>query len=179
MKKKSLLIISALLLVSLFNSCEKEYEAPVSNVVDMSGRWWIQLWLDTDGDGVLNHDNDYLYLDYADTGFDFTTSNDAANSKDSLWLVDNAIWPFQSKIAVNTETKEFVKGDYISIIPSQDPSVVELVTSIEGKIIPKGATSLIGKKVDSIFFKVEFADSPGDVFYYSGIKYTGQPDEDY
>lgn len=175
MRNNIIIILVIVLLSMTFSACNKEeYKAPVSNVVEMSGRWWIQLWYDADGDGILNQDEDALLADYPDMGYDFTTSNDALNSKDSVWIVDPNGWPFQSKVAVDIASKTFKAGTFNNIDADG-----ESVTVGEGKVLKLGGLSLSGKKVDSIYLKLEFSDDPGETYFYSGIKYTGHSEDDF
>jgi hypothetical protein len=55
----------------------------------------------------------------------------------------------------------------------------ESVTVREGKILPGAATTLSGLPADSIFLALEFSDDPGNVYFYTGIKYTGQLEDNY
>lgn len=158
-------------------SCKKdEYKAPVSNTVSMSGRWWIQFWIDDDGNGAFDPAVDLLYYDYADIGgVGVSTSNDAANSPDSLWVNDiEGIWPFKFKSGVNTSTNLFSPATYNNLAIDG-----ESVTVHEAKILPGAGTTLSGSKVDSIYFDLEFSDDPGYHYFFSGIKYTGHVEDEY
>ena len=79
--------IYLILLVFLSVSCKKEgYKAPVSNTVDMSGRWWVQFFEDTDKDGKITS-ADNLYISYEDyTMYALITSNTSGNTNDTVLI---------------------------------------------------------------------------------------------
>ena len=63
MKNISILIVA---ISVFFASCQDEYKAPVSNTVDMAGRWWTQFYFDGDLLILLSKlEVFFLYLAYS------------------------------------------------------------------------------------------------------------------
>lgn len=170
--------IKYLLFLSVFFilSCQEEYKAPQSSVVEMSGRWWVELYFDANSDGELDVD-DILIYDYSVFGEPgIYTSNVASNAPDSLMVIDAlGSWPFKGKFPINYGAKTFSAA---SGLPNMELDG-ESVSMINGKILPGAATTLSGGKTDSIFMALEFSDDPGSYYIYTGHRYTGQPEDDH
>ncbi len=175
--------IYLILLIFLAVSCKKEgYKPSVSNTVDMSGRWWVQFFQDTDKDGLITS-ADNLILSYEDyTMYALITSNTSANTKDSVLVTENPNlkssfrWPFKFKTPVNVSNLSFTAN------PAGSSNLAisgETVSMVSGKILKKAATTLSGAKADSIFIEMEFSDDPGNWYIYSGHRDTGQPEDQY
>jgi Lipid-binding putative hydrolase len=169
--------IKYLLFLSIFFilSCKKDYTAPVSSVLDMSGRWWINFVIDMDGDGIMT-DADLLYFSYADFGEPLVvTSNVASNAPDTLLIDDHGWWPFKGKFPIDYASKTVSAVSGTANLEADGESV----TVREGKILPGAGTTLSGAAIDSIFLALEFSDDPGNVYFYTGVKYTGQLEDNY
>lgn len=174
MKKFLKLSVIAGLLVSM-SACQKEYEAPKSPVVAMSGKWWVELWYDADQDGVLTED-DVLVYDYAWFGHPgIITSNIASNASDTVLITETEAWPFKVKAPVNVSALTF---NAVAGLPNLEIDD-ETVKVIEGKILKGAAKTLSGAVADSIFLNLEFSDDEGSNYFYSGHRYTGQPEDQY
>lgn len=176
MKKHTALFFLAIIFI--FNSCNKEeYKAPVSNTVNMAGKWWVELLYDDNKDGIYNEDDgDALIYTYADfEGYGIVTSNTAANDVDSIWINDfHDSWPFKIKAPINYSN--------LTVSPATIPNVKvdgETVTIISGKILKNAARSKSGAVVDSIFVEFEFSDDLGSYYIYSGHRDTGQPEDQF
>jgi hypothetical protein len=177
MKKQfNLLIASAFVLFLV--SCQKEYKAPQSNVVGMSGKWWVELYFDGDQDGLVTADD--LIYSYGDIGVPgIITTNVNSNAADSILMKDpdgaDAIWPFKTKLGVDYAN--------LTIKPSTgNPNLAidgESVSVISGKILKNAATTLSGGKTDSIFVELEFSDDAGSYYVFTGHRRTGFPDDEH
>lgn len=177
-KYSSFLSIAALLLVT--SACQKEYKAPVSNTVEMNGRWWVELFQDSDKDGKITSADNFL-ASYEDYGmYALITSNTANNSKDSVLVTENpslpksSKWPFTFKTPVNISNLTFTAN------PAGSTNLAlsgETVSMVSGKILKNAATTLSGAKVDSIFVEMEFSDDAGSWYILSGHRDTGQPED--
>lgn len=176
MKKYNILIV--LFLSVLFFSCKKEgYKAPVSNTVNMAGRWQIELFGDNDQNGIIDLDIDDYYIDYS-AGDKLVTSNTAADGIDSLIVDDADIWPFRIKAPINYSDLTFKTSTVLNINEDYLGSG-ETVNIIEGKILKGAAHSKSGAVADSIFMEFEFSDDLGTYYIYSGHRDSGQPEDQY
>jgi len=174
--------IYLILLIFLAVSCKKEgYKPSVSNTVDMSGRWWVQFFQDTDKDGKITS-ADNLYISYEDyTMYALITSNTSGNTNDTVLITENPnlkstlrlLFKFKSPVKIADLTFTASPNSPNLSIPGQS------VSMISGKILKKAATTLSGAKADSIFVEMEFSDDPGTWYIYSGHRDTGQPEDQY
>lgn len=163
-------------------SCQEEYKAPESATVAMSGKWWYELSVDANQDGVYNEaDGDEKYLTYADYGAaDLLTSNTNANDADSIFISDklapsNFRWPltFHAPVDLANLTLKPVTG--LKNYANEDLAV----EVIEGKILKGAATTLSGGKADSIYIIFATADDPDTHYMYTGHRDTGLPEDHY
>jgi len=176
MKKINIFFVISIVSVIIM-SCNKEtYEAPKSNTVAMSGRWWVELYGDADKSGLI--DPAQLFYAYADFGgYGFVTSNTAANDVDSMILDDiHESWPFKVKLPVDVSGLTFKPATITNLHPDK---IGETVTIINGKILKGAARSKSGAVVDSIFIEFEFSDDAGSYYIYSGHRDTGQPEDQF
>lgn len=175
MKKFLKLSAVAGLLVSM-SACQKEYEAPKSPVVAMSGKWWVELYYDADQDGILTEDDVLIYNYYDFGGEGIVTSNVASNAKDTVLITDaQGSWPFKVKAPVNVSALTF---NAVAGLPNLEIDE-ETVKVIEGKILKGAAKTLSGATADSIFLNLEFSDDEGSNYFYSGHRNSGQPEDQY
>lgn len=180
MKKYSILFV--LFASVLFFSCKKEgYKAPVSSTVNMAGRWWIELKYDDNQDGVFNEDDgdeiiySYEYIAGDEHEYGLITSNTAANTNDSLWIIDrNDTWPFKIKAPINYADLTF-KPSTLPNASLED----ETVRIISGKILKGAAHTKSGAVADSIFIEFEFSDDEGSYYMYTGHRDSGHPEDRY
>ena len=180
MKKISKLLIFFLAIFTV--SCTGKYEAPKSNTVAMSGKWWYELIYDDNQDGVFNEDDgDEILVSYEDYGGpDLLTSNTNANDVDSVFISDKLApgfgrWPFTIHAPVDVATLTFkpttgLKNRNVS---------GETVSVIEGKILKGAARTKSGGVADSIFIEFEFSDDPGTYYIFSGHRDSGQTEDQY
>ena len=162
----------------VFFSCKKEeYKAPVSNTVNMAGRWWTELRYDDNQDGIFNEeDGDEVIYAYEDfKGIGLVTSNTSANTTDSLIINDpKDSWPFKIKAPINYGALTFSP----STVPNMNVEEAT-VKIISGKILKGAARSKSGAVADSIFIEFEFSDDEGSYYMYSGHRDSGQPEDSY
>ncbi len=179
MKKFLKLSAIAGLLVSM-SACQKEYEAPKSPVVEMSGKWWVELIFDADEDGELSADDELLfsYHDFGAVGI--ITSNIASNAPDTVLISDpEESWPFKIKAPVNVSDLTFKP---VTGLPNMDIEEAT-VDVVSGKILKGAAKTLSGAAADSIILSLKFSDAAdygfpeGAVFFYSGHRDSGQPED--
>ena len=77
-------------------------------------------------------------------------------------------WGLKAKVPINLEAMTFGGSDLEEII-------FDVTVDIsEGVIIKNGTTAPSGTKVDSLYFKAEFSDIPGEIWEYYGFKSTAK-----
>lgn len=92
MRKIAILFLTFFVLVS--TSCsKKDFDPGTTNQPNSSNGWWVTLGL-TDGTVLTDH-------------YFFSTYNDAADNKDSMWIDDIEFWPFKGKVALNYSALTF------------------------------------------------------------------------
>ena len=98
--------------------------------------------------------------------------NTGANDKNQVWLDDlENGWGLRAKVPLDLQALTF-SGSGL------DELYYDVTVDItEGKIIKAAATTPSGDVVDSIFFKAEFSDIPGEIWEYSGHKSTAKVDD--
>lgn len=167
MKKTGLYILTALLIFSL-SSCKEELEIWDSETLEYAGRYVFKL---------MSEDMEDTYIDYED-GVELQIYNTSDNKANEVWIDDfDEAFPLKSKFkftgnssAFKSASEEFAQlsNNIYSTdeLPDDDPTAAgETVTIddkeyiraviMEGKILPKAATSIGGNKSDSIFMKVK------------------------
>ncbi len=154
-KKLSYLLFSFALIVS-FVSCDQEESIadPSSIVTEAVRGTWV---VDMTWDGSF---------------YDHNTINTYNTSS----LADNEIWIDDLKHGWGLKAKvNFDLGTLTFSASSADELYYGVTVNVtEGKIIKGGATAPSGDVVDSIYFKVEFSDIPGEIWEYSGYKSTAK-----
>lgn len=179
--KKNFNLFIASTFVLFLGSCQEEYKAPQSATLAMSGKWWYELSLDDNQDGIFNEDDgDIKYITYADFGApDLLTSNTNGNDADSVYISDKLAgsngWPVTANIPIDLSTLTFKPVVGLLNRANEDAAV----TVIEGKILKNAATTLSGGKTDSIYIRFEFADDEGNQYMYTGHRDTGFPEDQY
>lgn len=174
MKKYFNLVLVVAFVITLASCKKEEYKAPVSNVVEMSGRWWVELYQDLDEDrAVVPDEIIYAYADFGAIGL--VTSNTASNSPDSVLIDDpEGSWPFRIKAPVSISGLTFSAASVPNIAVEG-----ESVRIIEGKILKGAARTKSGAVADSIFVEFEFSDDPDNFYIYTGHRDSGQPEDHY
>lgn len=141
--------------------CQEEFEPGGTAVQDAAGTWMISF----DGDGP----------------YEAYTFNTSANSDKELWLSDfGHYWDFKVKVPINMSALTFGSTD--TLINVVDEYEIKIVVT-EGKILKAAATPPSGLPVDSISFKIWFADQTdygfsNDPISVGGYRYTGWPEDE-
>lgn len=158
LKKVSFLLVSFVMITS-FVSCEEDDPvAEESGLVleEMLGTWVVDMTWDGD---FYDHNT-------------ITTYNTGGNDADAMWIDDlEHGWGLKAKVDVNQDAMTFSGTDL------EELHYGVTVTITEGKIIKNGATTPSGAVVDSIYFKAEFSDIPGEIWEYYGYKSTGKVED--
>lgn len=147
-------IISLILVVALFTSCDKkeDYEQINSSVMEISGEWWV----------------DYSDGDYHSGLTKLIISNTAADNGQEIWISDeDNFWEYKVKCPVNIDQLTFSGTDLENI------QYDVLIQISGGKMLPLAAQSTSGVVTDSIYFEIEFGDDPGTIYQASGWRKTG------
>jgi len=154
-KKISYLFLS-LALITAFTSCEVEESVPDASdilISEVAGTWVVDMLWDGDPNGTNT----------------ISIYNTGANDSDLMWLDDQQNgWGLLAKVPLNLETLTFGGSNLDELYYGVT------VTITEGEIIKGGATTPSGDVVDSIYFKAEFSDIPGEIWEYFGYKSTAK-----
>lgn len=158
MKKFGFLLI-ALTFASAIVSCEQEESTPDDSEIlieEIRGKYVV----DFTWDGAPQGTNT------------ISIYNTGANDADMMWIDDiEHSWGLKAKVPVNLGDLTFGGSNLDELYYGVT------VTITEGKIVKGGATAPSGDIVDSIYFKAEFSDIPGEIWEYSGYKSTGKIDD--
>ncbi len=170
MKKIGLNILTALLIFS-FSSCQEDLEIWDSETLEYSGRFIVDL---------LSEDMNDVYV----RGEEIMIYNTSDNIENEVWIDDHGnIFPLKSKFifsgnssSFKSNVDDFAQLTYNNImstedVPSPAPTAAGQTTTVdeqwyvkaailEGKILPKAATTVGGNEVDSLYMKVKL---------YSGV----------
>lgn len=190
MKNYSKILLLFIATSTLFFACKKEeYKAPVSNAVNMAGRWYMELYGDENDNGKIDPDDDYLIYTYHDLGeWYLVTSNSAADNVDSLVFSERypataalSLFPWfvKCKLPIDYTNLTF-KPATVKNLVDFDPvtNIYNTVTVKEGKIIKSALTLPSGNVADSIFINLEFPEQdPGYHYLFAGHRDSGLPED--
>jgi hypothetical protein len=155
LKKISYLFLS-FALITAFTSCEaEESNADASTVLisEITGTYVVEMQWDGDPQGTST----------------IIIYNTGANETDFMWLDDlEHSWGLQAKVPLNFGALTFDGSDL------EERYYGVTVTITESQIVKGGATAPSGDVVDSITFKAEFSDIPGEIWEYNGYKSTAK-----
>jgi hypothetical protein len=155
LKRISYLFLSFALITS-FVSCDQVESVPDASPVlisEIAGTWVVDMIYDGDPAGTNT----------------ISIYNTGANDSNLMWLDDQQHgWGLLSKVPVNLAALTFGGTDLEELYYDVT------VTITEGKIVKGGATTPSGDVVDSISFKAEFSDIPGEIWEYAGYKSTAK-----
>lgn len=176
---KKILYFAALLLCTVFASCEKD-EIGGTATEATAGDWYVTADA-VDENGNLVYSDDELF---GIGRFNVFTFNTAANVPTEMIVSDwGNFWDFKVKVTcdqnnltfqTNTTENNNLVADYEDIN----------VTITGGKILPKAGRQNNGSPADSIVFYVTFSDDPYPAAYgyakykVSGIRYSGLEEND-
>lgn len=159
--KKISLMFLALALSASFVSCEQPESIPDESDIaldafGMRGKWVVDITWDGDDQGTNT----------------IITHNTGDNSSTEMWLDDLGHgWGLRAKVNVDPNALTFSAND------SDELYYGVTVTITEGQIVKNGATSPTGDVVDSITFKADFSDIPGEIWEYTGYRSTAKVDD--
>ncbi|MGL1886047.1 MAG: hypothetical protein OCD76_06000 [Reichenbachiella sp.] len=160
MKKNIYKILIPIFVLGALFSCEQESEDPgQTEVMQISGEWYIQYYVETAaGSGEFTNPGWGYYK--------VITSNTAANSATEMLIDDQDGWATMYKVVVDglnfsaTETEE--------LVASTDP-----VTVTNGVVILDGGLSTSGVRTDSISFEFVQPTADPTVYRAAGVRRTG------
>lgn len=151
-------IIAGALLITGLIACEKEYEEETLPGYEMSGQWYVQIYM-----GNPPQNLGYGY-------FEIVTSNTAAANGKELLIDDHEnIWPFKVKVGANEGAQTF-SGTGKNLYYEGDTA---MVTISNGFVRTDATKSISGITVDSIYMEAEFTDDPGTTYIFAGHYRTG------
>lgn len=154
-KKLVFLFLSLTLMTSLV-SCDAEESVPDKSdilISEVTGTWVVDMVYDGNPAGTNT----------------ISIYNTGANDTDFMWLDDQEhSWGLKAKVPLNLETLTFGGSNLDELYYGVTVNITE------GKIVKGGATTPSGDVVDSISFKAEFSDIPGEIWEYSGYKSTAK-----
>lgn len=157
-KKLSFLFLS-FAMISSFVSCDQVESVPDDSgilISEVTGKWVVDFVWDGDPQGTNT----------------IAIYNTGANDADVMWIDDlEHSWGLKAKVPLNLGALTFGGTDLEELYYGVT------VTITEGKIVKGGATTPSGDVVDSISFKAEFSDIPGEIWEYSGYKSTAKIDD--
>lgn len=157
-KKMSFLLLALTLSTSFF-SCEQQESVPDENIIvtkDIVGTWVVE---------VEREGAHYTYNTIA-------LYNTSDNSDDAIWIDDlEHSWGLKVKADLNFSDLTFSGTDLDELYYGVTVNITE------GQIIKDGATTPSGDTTDSISFKAEFSDLPGEEWYYYGYKSTAKVED--
>jgi|SRR5690606_5383077 len=158
--KKLSYLFFAVAFMTFLTSCDQDSVADKSNInldeIGMRSTWVVDMtW---DGSYAGNST--------------ISTYNTSDNSTNAMWLDDLGHgWGLKAKVNLDPSTLSFFGNDLDELYYGVT------VTITEGQIIKDGATTPSGEMVDSIYFKAEFSDIPGEIWEYSGYRSTAKVDD--
>lgn len=176
---KKLVYFAALLLTTVFASCEKE-EIGGTATQATAGQWYVTVDA-ADGNGNLVAGLEDMFSLGRVTMLTFNT---AENNPNEMIVSDiGNFWNFNVKVATNQQTLTFQTNttENNNLVPKYENINV---TITNGKIMPKAGRQNNGSPADSIVFYVSFSDDPYPAAYgyanyrVSGIRYSGLEEND-
>lgn len=176
---KKLVYFAALLLTTVFASCEKE-EIGGTATQATAGQWYVTVDA-ADGNGNLVAGLEDMF---SLGRFTMLTFNTAENNPNEMIVSDiGNFWNFSVKVATNQQTLTFQTNttENNNLVPKYENINV---TITNGKIMPKAGRQNNGSPADSIVFYVSFSDDPYPAAYgyanyrVSGIRYSGLEEND-
>lgn len=153
-KKISLLFV-CIIFVTSFVACETESVPDESDIAisEVTGTWVVDMIYDGDDQGTNT----------------ISIYNTGANDTNVMWIDDQEhSWGLKAQVPLDLAALTFGGSTLDELYFGVTVDITE------GVIVKGGATSPSGDVVDSISFKAEFSDIPGEIWEYSGYKSTGK-----
>ncbi len=176
---KKLVYFAALLLTTVFASCEKE-EIGGTATQATAGQWYVTVDA-ADGNGNVVEGLEDMFSLGRVTMLTFNTAEN--NPKEMIVSDIGNFWDFKVKVATDQQTLTFQTNtkENNNLVPKYEDINV---TITNGKIMPKAGRQNNGSPADSIVFYVSFSDDPYPAAYgyanyrVSGIRYSGLEEND-
>lgn len=138
----------------------------------LAGEWYVTV-------DAVDANGDLFEEDFFGMGnILIATYNTASNSSNELWVDDcEEFWEFKVKASADINAGTFTAT-------SADNQYYDSKVTLDGKILPKAATTPSGMPADSIYIYVSFNDDPyPETYGYShykmtGYRYTGLAEDD-
>ena len=154
--KKLCFLLLGFAFVSSFVACDEVDSVPDESdilISEVTGTWVVDMVWDGDPAGTNT----------------ISIYNTSANDASTMWIDDQEhSWGLKAKVPLNLGALTFGGSDLEELYYGVT------VTITDGVIVKNGATTPSGDVVDSISFKAEFSDIPGEIWEYSGYKSTGK-----
>jgi hypothetical protein len=158
LKKLSFLFLSFALITS-FVSCDTVESVPDESdilISEVTGKWVVDMVWDGDPAGTNT----------------ISIYNTGANGTDAMWIDDlEHSWGLKAQVPLNLGALTFGGTGLDELYYGVTVDITE------GQIVKGGATTPSGDVVDSISFKAEFSDIPGEIWEYSGYKSTAKVED--
>ena len=176
---KKLVYFAALLLTTVFASCEKE-EIGGTATQATAGQWYVTVD-PADGNGDLVPGLEDLFGLGRTTMLTFNTAD---NNPNEMIVSDiENFWDFKVKVVTDQQALTFQTNttENNNLVAGYEEINV---TITGGKIMPKAGRQNNGSPADSIVFYVSFSDDPYPAVYgyssyrVSGIRYSGLEEND-
>lgn len=158
LKRLSYLFLSFTLIISYISCDQVESVSDVNDILisEVAGTWVVEI------------ERDGAHFDYNT----ISIYNTSANETDFMWLDDQEHgWGLKAKVPLNLGSLTFGGADL------EETAFDVMVDITEGVIIKNGTTAPSGTVVDSIYFKAEFSDIPGEIWEYYGFKSTNKVED--
>lgn len=158
------LIFIAIVLFTMFSCKQETFDPGATKAVKVANEWWVNYYLD----GV----DQYKTVKLA-------TYNMAANN-DSIWVDDlKNFWQVKIRAKFNAENLTFQTTNAVNDYYKNSDGTPMTVTITDAKIMPNMAKSATGVVTDSIYFKIEYSDDPGNIYEVKGTGRTMWSPDDY
>lgn len=173
MKFKLLYFVALFFSFGILSSCEKDApEVEYTATYPVSGEWWVTYKVET-SPGVFE---DVYHVGYTP----LLTYNTAANKPTEIWVDDEGnFWNYKVKSSLDMNQLSFGVNEAPNKALDGDEPYDITVSIKDGKVFKNGGLSKTKVKTDSIYFKIEFSDAPGDVYHVSGHRRTGFLEDDF
>jgi len=158
---KKIFLIMAVMLATIFVSCDEDQDPGQTAVMQLSNEWWAQIYVPDGSGGLTDLGLGYLH---------FLTSGTAANTADSMFVDDfGSLLELKAKVACNVNDLTFTTNG----TPVRERYTDGTVIIENGRVFIDGGRSTSGVVVDSLYFEAEFDWDPGQVYIVAGHGRTG------
>jgi hypothetical protein len=173
---KKILYFIPVIVLTLFTSCQKEYDPGATEAGQYAGEWFCEI-AEEDGSVFWSYDLAYAYfLDYGLESLVLTYST-ADNAANEFWIDDQQWYvEFKAKVTVDGNAESFhttgptpnlyggIDADSVPVaagVPLQVYAPYGLLEIMDGKILDDAATlwyDMEQSTTDSIYFELVFSE---------------------